>query len=71
MLLYIGARILRWSAGLLLILFVTYGMMYFGAGDPIVQMFLDKDDVAVDDVALAQLRAKHGLDQPFLVQFVS
>ena len=71
MLLYIGSRILRWGAGLLLILFVTYGMMYVGAGDPIVRMFLDKDDVAVDDVALEQLRAKHGLDKPFLVQFGS
>ena len=32
---YIVTRALRWVIGILVILFVTYAMMYYGGGDPI------------------------------------
>ena len=63
-------RLLRWTAGLFLILFVTYGMMYYGAGDPIRMMFIQGEDFDTEDeVVMRALRAKYGLDQPFLAQF--
>lgn len=71
MLSYLLVRLLRWGTGLFLILFVTYAMMYYGAGDPIERMFLDADDVAIDEVALNALRKKYGLDKPFIYQFLN
>ncbi|MFM9106400.1 MAG: ABC transporter permease [Chloroflexota bacterium] len=71
MLLYLLSRILRSALGILLILFVSYAMMFYGAGDPIKKMYLDKDDLAVDEVTLAALREKYGLDDPFLAQFTT
>ena len=63
-------RLLRWSVGLLLILFVTYAMMYYGAGDPIRMMFIQGEDFDTEDeVVMRALRKKYGLDEPFLVQF--
>jgi len=67
---FLFIRLLRWSVGLLLILFVTYGMMYYGAGDPIRMMFIQGEDFDSDDeVVMLALRKKYGLDDPFLVQF--
>ncbi len=73
MITYLLARILRWSTGLLLVAFVSYAMMFYGAGDPIKRMFLEMEQggVEVDEVALAALRAKHGLDRSFPEQFTS
>lgn len=63
-------RLMRWAVGLLLILFITYGMMFFGAGDPIRMMFIQSTEADFDDPqAMNALRAKYGLDDPFLVQF--
>ena len=63
-------RLIRWTAGLLLILFVTYGMMFYGAGDPIRMMFIQGEDFdSEDEVVMLALRKKYGLDEPFLVQF--
>lgn len=65
-------RLLRWSVGLLLILFITYAMMYYGAGDPIRMMFIQGEDFdSEDEVVMLALRKKYGLDEPFLVQFGS
>ncbi len=67
---FLFIRLLRWSVGLLLILFVTYGMMYYGAGDPIRMMFIQGEDFdSEDEVVMMALRKKYGLDDPFLVQF--
>jgi len=60
---------LRWTIGLLLILFVTYAMMFYGGGDPVKRMFLDRYDENVDDVALERIRVEYGLDEPFPQQF--
>ena len=63
-------RLLRWSVGLLLILFITYAMMFYGAGDPIRMMFIQGEDFdSEDEVVMLALRKKYGLDEPFLVQF--
>lgn len=63
-------RFLRWAIGLAIILFITYAMMFYGAGDPIKMMFLQSEDSTATDPAVVEaLRAKYGLDQPFLVQF--
>ncbi len=63
-------RLLRWSVGLLLILFITYAMMYYGAGDPIRMMFIQGEDFDTEDeVVMDALRKKYGLDEPFIVQF--
>ena len=63
-------RLLRWAVGLIIILFVTYSMMFFGAGDPIRMMFIQSNEADFDDPqAMEALRSKYGLDQPFLVQF--
>jgi peptide/nickel transport system permease protein len=63
-------RLVRWVVGLLVILFITYGMMFFGAGDPIRMMFIQSNEADFDDPqAMDALRSKYGLDDPFLVQF--
>ncbi len=63
-------RFVRWSIGLSLVLFITYGMMFYGAGDPIKRMFIDSSEfTSTDPQVLEALRAKYGLDEPFLVQF--
>lgn len=68
---YLAVRLLRWVTGLLVILFVTYAMMFYGAGDPIKRMFLDQDDIVADQVALDRLRARYGLDDPLPQQFTN
>ncbi len=70
---YLSTRALRWITGLLLVLFVSYAMMFYGAGDPIKRMFIDlrEGSMTVDDAMLDKLRAKYGLDQPFPVQFAN
>jgi ABC-type dipeptide/oligopeptide/nickel transport system permease component len=62
-------RSFRWATGLLLILFLTYTMMFYGGGDPVVRMFLDRDDAAVDAAMLKQIRARYNLDAPLPEQF--
>ena len=64
-------RLVRWSTGLLLILFVSYAMMFYGAGDPIKRMFLDQEQgsLVLEENVLEALRAKYGLDEPFPSQF--
>jgi peptide/nickel transport system permease protein len=63
-------RLVRWVIGLALILFITYAMMFYGAGDPIRLMFIQSNEADFSDPqAMAALRAKYGLDEPFLVQF--
>lgn len=67
---YMAARILRWSSGLLIVLFVSYAMMFFGGGDPVKRMFVERAQTqSVDEEVLDKVRAKYGLDEPFLVQF--
>jgi peptide/nickel transport system permease protein len=68
---YLIIRIIRWITGLVLILFITYALMFYGAGDPIKRMFVNQGDSAMwtDQRMVEVLRAKYGLDKPFLEQF--
>lgn len=66
---YLLTRTVRWATGLLLIMFLTYTMMYYGGGDPVRRMFLERSDVDVDAATLEQIRARYGLDDPLLQQF--
>jgi ABC-type dipeptide/oligopeptide/nickel transport system permease component len=68
---YLVVRIVRWVLGLLLVLFITYAMMFYGGGDPIRQMFIDQDLDFVSPAAMEQIRARYGLDEPFLRQFTT
>lgn len=70
---YIIARIARWTTGLFLVLFVSYAMLFYGAGDPIKRMFDDMEQggVEIDESALEVIRAKYGLDKTLPEQFVS
>ena len=68
---YIVTRALRWVIGILVILLVTYAMMYYGGGDPIRLMYsnLNQGSISVDQSQLEAVRKQYGLDQPFAVQF--
>ncbi len=70
---YLTSRIARWTIGLLIVAFVSYAMMFYGAGDPIKRMFLDMEGggVEVDAKTVEVIRAKYGLDKPFPQQFAS
>lgn len=68
---YIAVRALRWILALFIVLFATYAMMFYGGGDPIRQMFIDQDLDYVSPEAMAAIRARHGVDQPFLQQFTN
>jgi peptide/nickel transport system permease protein len=68
---YVAVRALRWVFGLIIVLFVTYAMMFYGGGDPIRQMFIDQDLDFVSPEAMAAIRARHGVDEPFLRQFTN
>jgi ABC-type dipeptide/oligopeptide/nickel transport system permease component len=70
---YLATRALRWTSGLFLVLFVSYAMMFYGAGDPIKRMFLDlrEGSLTMDEAAMERIRAKYGLDKPFPEQFAN
>jgi len=68
---YLIVRVVRWVFGLLLVLFITYGMMFYGGGDPVRQMFIDQDLDFLSPAAMDQIRARYGLDEPFLRQFTN
>jgi len=67
---YLAMRVLRWVAGIAVIIVVTYAMMFYGAGDPVRRMYMNRGDSAMwlDQKMIDALRAKYGLDQPFGVQ---
>lgn len=45
-------------------------MMFYGAGDPVKRMFIDNDfGEEADAAAMLAIRAKYGVDKPFLQQF--
>ena len=71
MALYFVTRFMRWGSGLLLILFLSYATIFFGAGDPIKRMFLDQEQgsLVLEENVLEALRGKFGLDEPFPQQF--
>jgi ABC-type dipeptide/oligopeptide/nickel transport system permease component len=71
MLRYLATRLLRWIVAIAIILFVTYAMMYYGVGDPILRMYMSSGDSMMwnNQEMLDALREKYGLDKPFPEQF--
>ncbi len=68
---FIFIRMIRWSTGLFLVLFVSYSMMFYGGGDPIKQMFLDElgNTQYLDQSMIDSEREKFGLNDPLFIQF--
>lgn len=68
---FIFIRMIRWSTGLFLVLFVSYSMMFYGGGDPIKQMFLDElgNTQYLDQSMIDSERDKFGLNDPLFIQF--
>jgi peptide/nickel transport system permease protein len=68
---YLVLRIVRWVTGICIVLFVTYAMMFYGAGDPVRRMYMSSSDsqMWVDERMIEALRKKYGLDKPFPEQF--
>jgi len=68
---YLVLRIVRWVTGICIVLFVTYAMMFYGAGDPVRRMYMSSSDsqMWVDERMIEALREKYGLDKPFPEQF--
>ena len=68
---YLATRLVRWIVGVSLILFITYAMMFYGAGDPIRRMYMSRGDSTMwlDQQMMDALREKYGLDRPFPEQF--
>ena len=73
MLMYLLTRAFRWGTGLVLVLFLSYAMMFYGAGDPIKRMFLDQEQgsLVLEEDVLQALREKYGIDKPFPQQFAN
>jgi ABC-type dipeptide/oligopeptide/nickel transport system permease component len=68
---YLLIRVIRWITGLALILFITYALMHFGAGNPIDILVNEGESQNWDPARIAALKEKFGLDRPFLVQFTT
>ena len=73
MLSYVIVRTIRWGSGLLLVLLMTYAMMFYGAGDPVKRMFneMSQGGAVFDKATQDALRKELGLDKPFHEQFIN
>ena len=67
MIIFLSVRLFRWITGLLLVLLVSYAMMFYGGGDPIKQMFLDElgNTQYLDQKMIDSEREKYGLNDQF------
>ena len=68
---YLLIRVIRWITGLGLIMFLTYALMYYGAGNPIDILVSEGQSQDWDPARIQALKEKFGLDQPFLIQFTT
>src|SRR3954471_1604510 len=66
MLNYIFRRLLTFIPTLLLISFFTFGVGFFGPGDPIRVLMREQWN---DEETYQLLRHKYGFDRPFMVQY--
>ncbi len=68
---YILLRLLRWIPGVILLLLIVYGLMFFGGGDPIQVMFSQEatDVFQPGNPRYEAIKEQLGLNRPFLVQF--
>ena len=56
---------------LLGISFITFCLVMLAPGDPVRQMIAGNEDIVVSQVEIDALRHELGLDQPFLMQYLS
>ena len=56
---------------LLVISFMTFCQIMLAPGDPVRQMIAGNEDIVVSQVEIDALRHELGLDQPFLMQYLS
>ena len=69
---YILNRLLLCVPSVLLVMLAVYALAFYGAGDPIKQIFLRAPgDVAYDPAKIEAIREQAGLNRPFVVQFGS
>lgn len=66
---FVGRRLLVSVPVLLAVIFITYGMAIYGAGDPIATI-VGQTEQRGNEQLIAQLRHEHGYDRPFVVQYV-
>ena len=69
---FILIRLLRWIPGVVLLLFIVYGLMFYGGGDPVQVMFSKEatDVFQPGNPRYEAIKEQLGLNRPFLVQFV-
>src|SRR5919112_830119 len=67
---YIARRILVSIPVLLAVIFITYGLAIFGAGDPVATM-VSQTEQRNNKELVERLRKQHGFDKPFIVQYVT
>lgn len=66
---YIVQRVLLALVSLLVVVFITYTLGFYGPGDPLLAHYGEDERTLVNEEALARLRRAYGLDRPFLVQY--
>ena len=67
----IAMRLGQMGLVLLGIGFMTFGLVMLAPGDPVRQMIAGNEDIVVSQVEIDALRHELGLDQPFLMQYLS
>jgi ABC-type dipeptide/oligopeptide/nickel transport system permease component len=67
---YIARRILVSIPVMLAVIFITYGLAIFGAGDPVATM-VSQTEQRNNKELVDRLRKQHGFDKPFIVQYVT
>lgn len=65
---YIVKRLLLLIPVLLGVTFITFGLMYISPNDP-AEMMMTAQGMPIDPEVLAKMRARMGLDKPFLTQY--
>ena len=67
----IAMRLGQMDLVLLGISFITFCLVMLSPGDPVRQMIAGNEDIVVSQVEIDALRHELGLDQPFLMQYLS
>jgi ABC-type dipeptide/oligopeptide/nickel transport system permease component len=65
------SRLARWIPGMILLMLIVYGLVFFGGGDPIRIMFSAEASESFEpgNPRYEALKERLGLNRPFLVQF--
>jgi ABC-type dipeptide/oligopeptide/nickel transport system permease component len=66
---YVGRRLFVSIPVMLAVVFITYGLAIYGAGDPVATI-VGQTEQRGNEELIARLRHQHGYDRPFVVQYV-